>query len=83
MVSLCLWGREVLRCGTVGPRVAWLWEIRQLLEQTSLHPASEAGQCSRLMSRVQASPAFLSVQAVQEACLLHIGPQDWDTQSVA
>lgn len=39
------------------------------------------------MKGVWASPAFLSVpsvlQAAEVACLLCIGLQDWDTQSVA
>lgn len=39
-----------------------------------------------LTSGFQASPTFLSVLAVlqpaKEACLLHIGPRNWDTRSL-
>lgn len=58
----------------------------QPLGQISVHPTwQQASTCSFLMSGVQISPAFLSVpevlQRAKVACVLSIGPQDWDSLS--
>ena len=61
---------------------------QQLPGQGSLCPdCRQASTHARIVSRVQSSPALLSVSADllvgQGACLLPAGPQDWYAQVVA
>ena len=79
-----------------GQRFAWLglgctmkqsWEAQQLLEQTSVHPASGLTSVHTLVLHgVPPSSCFLSVPTVLQpakgVCLLHAGPQELDAQSV-